>query len=117
MMYRTIVTSLGALLIAACQLNATAAPAVLSDGSADTMNALKSHLAAAMGVARITLGAGDPTAQSHVSVLPPRLGEHETRSPAAPTQFNLLMIGDVCYAQREDTGEKTKLTGVPCRTL
>lgn len=117
MIYRLFASGLSALLLGACQHSAATVPAVLVDASDETMDALKSHLAGAMGVNRVTLGAGDPTVQPQVSVLPPPLGEYETRSPARPTQFNLLLIGEACYAEHEDTGEKTELTGVRCRAL
>ncbi|MCR9080713.1 MAG: hypothetical protein NXH78_16615 [Hyphomonadaceae bacterium] len=117
MIHRVLASGLSALFLGACQHNTPTVPAVLVDASEETMAAVKAHLADAMGVGMVTLGAGDPTGQSQVSVLPPPLGEHETRSPAAPTQFNLLMIGEACYAERVDTGEKTELTGVRCRAL
>ena len=117
MIKRALAALLGGVLIGACQHSASAVPAVLNDSSEETLSTLRSHLADAMGVANVSLGAGDPTMVSTISVLPPRLGEHETRSPATPTQFNLILIGTTCYAQRADTDTRIELTGLTCRAL
>ena len=117
MINRTIAASLSVIFIGACQHGSAPVPAVLADTSDETMAAMKAHLAGAMGVSKITLGAGNLTEVSTISVLPPPLGAHETRSLATPTQFNLIMIGDTCYAVRDDNKEKVELSGVSCRAL
>jgi hypothetical protein len=117
MIQRTLTALLSTLCLGACQHGLSPVPAVLEDGSDETLSALRSHLAEAMGVANVELGAGDPTLVSTISVLPPRLGEHETRSPATPTQFNLIMIGKTCYAEQEGSDTPVELTGIACRAL
>jgi len=117
MIIRGFTTAVTALVLSACQHGTSAVPAVLADGSDETITALKAHLAEAMGVANVSLGAGDPTVMSSVSVLPPRLGDHETRSPALPTVFHLMLERDACYAVREGSEERLNLSGVPCRAL
>nr|WP_070958836.1 hypothetical protein [Hyphomonas sp. Mor2] len=117
MIKRALTVSLGTLLLGACQHQGQIVPAVIADGSDATMDRLKSHLADAMGLAQISLGAGDPTAQSNVTVLPPPPGRYEARSPVTPVQFRLILVGEDCYAEREGSGERIELTGVPCRAL
>lgn len=117
MMYRILASALATVSLGGCQHSTQAVPAVLADGSDAAMDRLRTHLAAAMGKANVTLGPGDPTTQSSVTVLPPPLGEHETRSPAAPTVFRLLIMDNICYAEREDSGARIELQGVPCRAL
>jgi hypothetical protein len=90
-------------------------PAVLA--SAEDIPALKAALAGAMGRARIELGAGDPTREPVVAVLPPPLGPNEDRSPATPALFDLVLRGGDCYAVRRDTGEETALAGVECVSI
>lgn len=97
--------------------NGAGAPAVLVSADPQTMAVVKSVLADAMGRARIELGPGDPTATSRISVLPPRLGPDETRSPATPTQFDLMIEGRSCYLVRQDSGARFALDGVACQPL
>ncbi len=101
--------------IAACQMNDRRVPAVLASGDRDTLNALKAGLADVMGVARVELGAGDPTTESTVSVLPPALGPFETASPVVPRVFDLFVDEGICFAVARDTGEAFALEGVVCQ--
>ena len=117
MMLRFLVTAFSALSASACQYGSEAVPAVLADDSEATMTQVRTHLAEAMGTAQVQLGAGDPTQIPVVTVLPPPLGEHETRSPATPTRFNLMIRGDTCYALQEGNTAMFELYGVPCRPL
>ncbi len=117
MMIRSLIFGVSALLVGGCQHNVDVVPAVLADDSDETMAMVKSHLASAMGVGRVRLGVGDPTQTPALTVLPPPLGPHETRSPATPTQFDLLVRGDTCYAMREGAAEMIELSGVSCRAL
>lgn len=112
------VSMLASLLAAgACQTPAASTPAALTATDAETMAVLKATLADAMGRAQIDLGPEDLTAMSSISVLPPPAGPAEDRSLARPTQFDLMMKADTCYAVRRDTGEEYALTGVSCRPL
>jgi len=117
MIVRFIIPFLTALAISACQHNQNAVPAILADDSAETLDALKTSLAAAMDRAQIELGAGDPTAVPSVSVLPPRPTDFETRSPAMPVVFNLFVQNGRCYAVRDGSDSEIALPNVMCRPL
>ena len=108
-------TGLVALVLSACQHSATAAPATLADSSADTLSALKLALGGAINRANIELGVGDFTATSTVTVLPPSLTEHETRSPATPTVFNLFVKNGACFAVQDGTDTEVPLPDVHCK--
>jgi len=108
-------TGLVALVLGACQHAATASPATLTDSNADTLSALKSALGGAINRANIDLGAGDLTETSIVTVLPPPLTEHETRSPATPIVFNLYMKNGACFAVQYGTETEIPLPDVPCK--
>ena len=90
-------------------------PAVLANDSSANVDALKSALAGAMGHARVELGAGDPTQESRISVLPPALSPQDDRSPVLPTYFDLVMRDDMCIAIHSETGSETELTDVTCK--
>jgi len=108
---------LSVLTLGACQHSVEPVPAVLADGSAETLEAVKTEMAEALGKASVTLGAGDLTKSSILVIAPPPLGPHETRSTAAPIRYDLQMHGEICYAVREETDEMIELTNVPCRAL
>lgn len=112
-----IFAGISAILLAACQHHDTPTPAVLVDGSDQSLSELSDQLASAMGVARVTLGAGDPTTTPSISVLPPALTDLEGRSTAMPTQFTLMLAGGECYAVRDETGDMIRLDGLTCRAL
>ena len=114
-MRHLIASAVGLLALGACQHGAPASPAVLSDGSPETLAKLQATLADAMGVASVRLGAGDPTQTSTISVLPPALNPSEDRSTALPVQFDLILEGQTCYAIRQGTDEKLLLTDIPCQ--
>lgn len=108
---------LAGLAAAACNHGPAARPAVLESSDADTMARLKSALGDAVGRSNIELGAGDPTQQPAVTVLPPPLGQFETNSPAAPTHFDLILDGATCYAVHRETGQRWPLEGIACRAV
>lgn len=111
----SLITGFIALMLGACQHSATAAPATLADSNPESVEALKAALGTAINRANVELGVGDLTASSSVSVLPPRLSEHETRSPATPTIFYLFIKDGTCLAVRADTDEEIPLPDVPCK--
>ncbi|WP_375206448.1 hypothetical protein [Hyphococcus sp.] len=98
-----------------CQTVSTKTPAVLTQDDAQTLDQVKSVLAAALGRASIDLGPGDLTESSVISVLPPPLASREDRSLARPVIFDIMMSGKACYAVRRDTGDAYEL-GVPCKS-
>ena len=115
MVRSTLFSGVIALALSACQHSATAAPAKLADDSPDTLTALKSALSQAVNRANIDLGAGDLTEMSSVTVLPPPLTEHETRSPATPIVFDLYIKNGACVAVQDGTDTEIPLPDVPCK--
>ena len=91
-------------------------PAVLTDASPETMATVTGVLAAAVDRAQIELGAGDPTQDTFVSVLPPPAGPLEGNSLALPAVFDIILMGGDCYVQDRSTGTMYPLTGVECRS-
>ena len=110
-------TFAGAAAIIGCQSHTAPAPAVLVNTDEDTMRVLHAVLADAMGRAQIELGAGDPTQDSVIAVLPPPLGPGEDRSTATPAYFDLMLKGGDCILVRRETGETFALDGVQCNPL
>lgn len=100
--------------VSACQ--GTPKPAVLTDASPETMATVTGVLAAAVDRAQIELGAGDPTRDTFVSVLPPPPGPMEGNSPALPAVFDIILMDGDCYVQDRTTGTMYPLTGVECRS-
>lgn len=113
MKYRILSVSLLAGL-AACET--APQPAVLTDTSPETMSAVTSVLATAVGRAQIELGAGDFTKEPVISVLPPRPGPLETHATAVPTLFDILLLDGDCYVQERESGEMFFLTGIECKS-
>ncbi len=114
-MRKLLTMTLSVLALGACQHGQSQVPALLSDGDADTISKLEAALADAMGISKVTLGAGDPTTNSTVSVLPPKLNPSESRSTAMPTRFELLLKDGTCYAQREGSEDMISLAGISCK--
>lgn len=102
------------LALGGCQSTAPAVPAVMISDDEAAMSALKQALAEAMGKARVELGAGDPTRQSRITVLPPRLGPLEGNSPSLPVAFDLMLSGETCFLVRVDTGARHDTPQIAC---
>ena len=115
MVIRFLASSLAIAALGACQHQHSAVPAVLIDSEPETLDALKAALSGAMQRAQIELGAGDPSQQSMVSVLPPPPTDLEGNSTARPTTFNLYIRGDSCFAVRDGSDEEIVLDNVACR--
>jgi len=103
--------------LCACQTAETPRPAVLVRADAQTLEALKSALADALGVAHVELGAGDLTRTSAIPVLPSPPSPLEGRSPAMPILYDLAVRGEDCLAIARGSGEEIALRGVSCRPL
>jgi hypothetical protein len=93
----------------------TSQAAVLQSADAETLARVRAMLSQATGRAEIDLGAGDPTREPVLIVLPPPLGPLETRSLAVPIRFDIELRGARCYVVRTDTGAAFPLDGVACR--
>ncbi|MFN3212218.1 MAG: hypothetical protein ACE37M_03875 [Henriciella sp.] len=117
MIKRACLLSLSILSLGACQHAQTAVPAALTDAQPETMAALKSGLAAAMGRASIELGADRGQESSTVSVLPQKLSEYETRSPEKPIIFNLFVKDGICFAVQDGSESEIPLPDVSCQPL
>ena len=104
-------------LISSCQTAPSSKPAVLEIADAETLERLEQRLADALGKASVRLGAGDFTETSAIPVLPPRPGDYETRSPATPIIFDLVIDGDACFAIRRDSGDRVALPDLSCTPL
>ena len=102
--------------LTACQHAQPVSPAVLQSADAETLMALRSALGQALGRAEIELGAGDPTTEPSVAVLPPKPTTFETQSPAMPTMFDLFVRGETCFAVQRGNEVEITLPGVACRS-
>lgn len=110
--------SLGAFAtLSACITHERAQLAVLTNADAATMADLETQMAQAMDVGQVKFGAGDLTQAPMVSVLPSRLTDLETASPALPRQFNLHKKGDDCYLIENQGGLGVLLSDVSCSVL
>ena len=117
-MIRAATLCIGLVMSASCQSAAPAAvPASLIDGSTETIETLKTQIAAALGRDHVTLGQADLTQSSTVTIVPPPLGPMEKNSTAMPIRFDLFIEGDIYYAINRATGEKTELIDIPCRAV
>lgn len=96
---------------AACQSTPDAQPARISGGD---MDALKQVLSQVTGRAEITHLPANPLGAGTLSVPPPRLSTHETRSPAVPRTFTVMTDGDTCYLLDAATGKKYDIPGLKC---
>ena len=114
-MIRAILSFFGVIALSACQHNQTPTPAVLVDANAETLDALRTALAPAMGRTNLEFGAGDPTVSPSVAILPPKPTALETQSTAMPTLFDLYVEGDTCFAVRRGDDTEVFLPGVTCR--
>ncbi len=106
---------IGTLCMAGCQSMAAETPAVLTAADEASMTRLRAVLGDAVGRANVTLGPGDVTQTSTISVLPPPLGPLETNSTAQPILFDIILRGETCVVVRRDTGAAFELAGVSCR--
>ncbi len=101
-------------ILAACETLPADGPAVLVDGKPQTLETVKAALSELTGKTKILLGAGDPTMQSEIAVLPPRLTEFETASPAIPKLFDLKFENGSCVITDRATGGAADLPSGTC---
>jgi hypothetical protein len=103
--------------LGACQHHAQPLPAVLSDGSEETLNLLKSEMAAALDRSRVQFGGRRPHAIIGVRHCSTPLGPNETRSTAVPERYRLEIQGQTCFAVHEKSDARIELQNTPCRAL
>ncbi|WP_140985299.1 hypothetical protein [Asticcacaulis tiandongensis] len=110
---RLILTLTGLLGFTACQSVAADQAAWLTP-KADSLNDLKTALSQMMQTRHIDLGPSDPTQSTSLTVLPPPVSQHETRSAALPVRFDLILRDGKCYVVRHDTGDSRELPQGAC---
>lgn len=91
-------------------------PARLASIDAGTMNTIASILKQEIGSQNVTLGPQAMEATT-ITVLPPPLGPHETRSVAVPEVYDIIRRKGVCTLIRRGTGSVIVLSGVECVQL
>ncbi len=102
--------------LAGCNTTETAMrPATLKDSSPETMQKVTSAIAAHLGQTRIVLGAGEPTRETAIAVLPPQPTPLEGHSLAMPEMFDILTDSKSCFLRSRKTGETFRVAGVTCR--
>lgn len=116
-MIRKLSALLAIISVGACQHHAQPRPAVLSDGSEQTLSQLRAELATALDRSNVRLGAGDLTQSPVFAIVPPPLGANETRSTATPERYRLEVQGETCFAVHESSETRIELQSVPCRAL
>jgi hypothetical protein len=109
----------GWLVATACALDGCAstppnAIAMVETGNAATTAAIIATLQQAMGTQKITLGPREGDLNSWVTVLPPQLGQYETRSVVMPEIFDVMMRKNSCFLVRRTTGVAYALNNVTC---
>lgn len=98
-----------------CETAEDARPAVFARFDAAEQEALRLIIAEDLGRKPVRFGAGDPTREPRLVVLPPPLGPHETNSPALPIIYDIRMGAEGCFLRREDGDARLPLTSVDCR--
>ncbi|MEL7481087.1 MAG: hypothetical protein AAGJ29_05970 [Pseudomonadota bacterium] len=75
---------------------------------------LKSALGDALGRAAIHLGPDDLSTSTQITVLPPRLTDFETRSPAKPIIFDVFIEDGRCFAIRRQSEDRVLFPDLTC---
>lgn len=109
--------AIAALGLAGCQTMTAPRPAVLVSDDAASMALLKDAISEHLGRAKVELGAGDLTAQSMISVLPPRVTAIEGNSVAMPRTLELRVRDTDCYIYDEAERRATMVRDLKCRPL
>lgn len=98
-------------LAAACQSAHGLQPAKIISADIKQLNA---ELAQIVGRANVAIVPGDPVGASTLAVPPPRLSTFETRSPALPRQFKIMVDRGACYLMEEGSEETYEIQALTC---
>ena len=104
-------------LSSACMSKPINYPARLTTSDAATVKRVMATLTQATGSQRIVLGPENLATTTTISVLPPPLGQYETRSPAMPEFYDIVKREGGCYLVQRTTGASYALNGVACTTV
>lgn len=88
--------------------------AMVATGNPITTAAIIATLQQALGTQKITLGPREGDLNSWVTVLPPQLGQYETRNVALPETFDVIKRKNSCFLVRRTTGVAYALNNVTC---
>lgn len=105
----------GALVLAACQTLAAGEGASLATLEPAAVGLAREDLARAMGLGRVELGGGDPTVDSQIVVLPPRVTPREGNSLATPRVFTIMLTETACVLKEQDGDLEVALPRSACR--
>jgi hypothetical protein len=75
------------------------------------MDDVRQVLERELGRASLEFG---PAEEGRVTVLPPRLGPYEDRSPVMPTVFRVLLRGETCFLVEENGESEVELPDGTC---
>ena len=101
--------------VSACATAKEPVPAVLESADEQTLSELTTVLGRALNRGNIKLGAGDPSEEPVLAILPPPLSPEETASLAKPMIYDIILDEGVCVAVQREGGDRIELTGISCR--
>lgn len=105
-------------LLASCQSHHPALqPAELDIASSAQIESLKAVLTEALGRTVTQTVPAEMRGTRTLAVPPPPLSEHETRSPAKPAVFDVMLDAGACVLVQRETGEVYPIEDMPCRAV
>ncbi len=104
--------------IAACQHAADLeGPAVLTDSSAETLDALEGEVLSALNKRGWSLDASGLAESSTMMVRPPKPDPNNTLNLDAPFQLELRHRAGECFVAHPDTDEEIFLSSITCEPI
>jgi hypothetical protein len=103
-----------AVLGASCATPSGPLPARLGKTDEATMGRVRAVLAQALGRTRIEMGPENLAVSTSLSVLPLPLGPYDTRSPATPAIFDIVIEQGACKLVARDSGRAYALGDGVC---
>ena len=101
-------------MLASCQTKTDLQPAKLDITSSAQADSVIAVLADALGHAVSETVPANMSGANTLSVPPPQLSEYETRSPAKPAVFDVMIDSATCVLVERATGEVYPLWQVSC---